>query len=282
MAYTTIVNADVVAGQLDNPAWVIVDCRYRLNKGNMGREFYETAHIPGAVYADLDKDLASPPAPNQGRHPLPDLDTFRATLGRWGIGKGVQVVAYDDTGGAYAARLWWMLRYLGHQEVAVLNGGWQAWQAAGYPTVSGDEQGSPTTFEGEPHTEMVATLEEVEGLVASGQGDHIIDARDPRRYAGERNELDAVSGHIPGARNHYFGENLAGGLFRTPEQLKAQYQTTLDTYTPDEMILSCGSGVTACHDLLAMTVAGLEGARLFVPSWSGWSSDPARPVETGN
>lgn len=278
--YTTLISPADLTRHLDNPAWVVVDCRFRLEDPTTGRNLYEESHIPGAVYAHLDDDLAGPGGGDAGRHPLPDMKVFQATLGAWGIGAGVQVVVYDDWGGAAAARLWWMLRYLGHEAVAVLDGGWPAWVKTGYPTAQGEESASPVEFVGEPNPAMVATLTEVEQMVAAGAGGRLIDARDARRYSGELTTLDPVAGHIPGAQNRPFTQNLERrGQFRAAEQLQADYAPLLGERDPEEIILYCGSGVTACHNLLAMTVAGLPGARLFVGSWSGWSSDPKRPIE---
>lgn len=282
MDYTTLIGAEALYAHLSEPTWAILDCRFRLTDPDTGRTLYEAAHIPGALYADLNRDLAGPPGGEAGRHPLPELDIFRRTVGNWGIEEGVQVVCYDDAGGSLAARLWWMLRYLGHARVAVLDGGWQAWLAQGYLTVSGTEQRTPTTFQGEPHPEMLASLEEVVALSAGGQGARLVDSRDARRYRGEIEPLDPVAGHIPGARNRPFSQNLAeDGTLRPPEALRAEWDALLGEQPPSDLILYCGSGVTACHNLLALEQAGRSGARLFVPSWSGWSADPTRPVETG-
>ncbi len=280
MVYTTLISSETLYEHLNEPNWVIVDCRFRLDDPDAGRALYLEAHIPGAVYADLNRDLSGPPREGEGRHPLPDLDLFRGTLGQWGIEEGVQVICYDDSGGAIAARLWWMLRYLGHEEVAVLDGGWQAWLAHDYPTASEEEETQPTTFEGEPHPEMLASMEEVMALVASGQGGRLIDARDEQRYRGEVEPIDPVAGHIPGARSRPYASNLTEqGTMRPPEELATEFQAVLDDLSPSGAINYCGSGVSACQNLLAMEHAGLPSSRLFVPSWSGWSSDPSRPVE---
>lgn len=277
--YRTLVAPDTLRERLDDPLWRVVDCRFRLDQPDEGRTLYLTSHVPGAVYADLDRDLAAPPRPDEGRHPLPDLERFRATLGRWGIGEGVQVVCYDDSGGALAARLWWMLRYLGHESVALLDGGWQAWLARDYPTASGEESVRAATFHGEPRPEMVASLDEVARLVEAGEGERLIDARDERRYRGEIEPIDPVAGHIPGARNRPYARNLDdAGRLREPSVLADEFRATLGERAPGDAIVYCGSGVSACHNLLAMEHAGLGGARLFIPSWSGWSANPDRPV----
>lgn len=280
--YTTIIDVTTLHENRMNPRWAIVDCRFRLDNKNNGRERYLESHIPGAVYAHVDEDLADPPTAELGRHPLPDLDTFRATLGKWGIGNDTQVVVYDDMGGAFAARLWWMLRYLGHSAVAVLDGGWQAWVKAEYVTHSGEEQHLPTVFTGEPNSAMVATMAEVEQLIEKGNGEKLIDSRDPKRYRGELEPIDPRAGHIPGAKNHFFGTNLdTTQHFRPAEKLRTMFNDLLGDQPAEEAIVYCGSGVTACQNLLALSIAGLEGARLFTSSWSGWSSNPHRPIETG-
>lgn len=277
-----IVDAATVHANLYNPKWVIVDCRFRLENKNNGRERYLESHIPGAVYAHVDDDLAGPPIPDSGRHPLPDLNGFRATLGAWGIGNDSQVVVYDDMGGAFAARLWWMLRYLQHTAVAVLDGGWQAWIEAGYRTQSGEEQRARTVFTGEPNFEMLATMADVEAIINMGKGEQLIDSRDPKRYRGDFEPIDHRAGHIPGAKNHFYGANLESTQhFRPADELRTAFQELVGETPANEIIVYCGSGVTACQNLLALSIAGIEGARLFVPSWSGWSSNPNRPIETG-
>jgi thiosulfate/3-mercaptopyruvate sulfurtransferase len=281
MNYTSLISARILHPHLDNPAWVIVDCRFRLDNPQAGRAMYNELHIPGAVYADLDRDLSAPAAtPDEGRHPLPDLQEFRAKLGNWGINQRVQVVCYDDWGGVLAARLWWMLRYLGHESVAVLDGGWQNWIAHDYPTSKALEHTSPTTFEGEPNPNMLADLSEVASLSAQGEGKRLIDAREAKRYRGEIEPIDAQAGHIPGARNYHFAKNLTTNATMQPaNELRKRWQSFLGRESPSEMIMYCGSGVSACHNLLAMEHVGLRGARLFIPSWSGWSANPERPIE---
>lgn len=283
MLYKTLISAARLSRHLDNPAWVVIDCRFRLNDPQAGRAMYEASHIPGALYADLDRDLSRAPAnPDEGRHPLPDLQVFRAKLGNWGIADGVQVICYDDFGGVLAARLWWMLRYLGHDAVAVLDGGWPSWLAHGFPTSNEHESSWPTTFEGEPRPDMLASLEEVADLSAQGEGWRLIDARDAARYRGEREPIDPTAGHIPGARNHPYAKNLTDiRTMRDKEELIPSWEALVGPQSPSELIMYCGSGVSACHNLLAMEHIGLGGARLLIPSWSGWSADPTRAVETG-
>lgn len=277
MIYRTLISAETCAAHLDDPAWCIVDCRHRLGDAEAGRALYREAHIAGALFADLDTDLAGPPGGDGGRHPLPTVEAMRETFGRLGIGPSTQVVVYDDMGGQFAARLWWMLRYLGHDAVAVLDGGWQRWLALALPTASGDETTTPTTFVGESHPAMLASFDEV----AEGDG-LLVDARAPARYRGEVEPIDRVPGHIPGAVNRPTSDNLTDEQrFRSSDELQATWDDLLGDTAPDEVIVYCGSGVTACHNILAMEHAGLSGARLFPPSWSGWSSDPARPVAVG-
>jgi thiosulfate/3-mercaptopyruvate sulfurtransferase len=277
MRYTTVVSPDVVYQQLAAPEWVIVDCRFRLAEPDAGREMYLEAHIPGAVYGDLNRDLSGPPGGDAGRHPLPDLDQFRGRLGEWGIDGRAQVVCYDDSGGSVAARLWWMLRYLRHGAVAVLDGGWQAWRAREYPVGTGKERAEPRRFEGEPRPEMVVEMPDV---VAMGSESVLVDAREAARYRGEEEPIDPVAGHIPGALNRPTSRNLnEKGELRSPEELAETWQALLGDQPAASAVMYCGSGVSACQNLLAMEHAGLPGARLFVPSWSGWSANPERPVE---
>ncbi len=206
-----------------------------------------------------------------------------ATFGRLGIDRDTQVVVYDQDSGMYASRLWWMLRYLGHTAVAVLDGGWEKWLREGRPTQNGDERATPTRFVADVRPELRADLAMVTAAAATpAEGMLLLDARAPERFEGRTEPLDRLPGHIPGAANHFFKQNLAAdGTMLPPDTLRAQLTGSLHGRTPAQTIAYCGSGVSACHNLLAMEVAGLPGARLYVGSWSEWSSDPARPVETG-
>jgi thiosulfate/3-mercaptopyruvate sulfurtransferase len=266
--------------------WAIVDCRFELTRPGWGEEDYTHSHIPGAVYAHLDRDLSGPVEPHTGRHPLPTLEKLAATLGRWGIDQRTQVIAYDQGNGAYAARLWWLLRWAGHREIAVLNGGFAAWQRAGLP-VSAEPGARPArNFVPESSRVGFVNVAELERLVASGALSSgramLIDARGADRFAGENETIDPIAGHIPGARNLPFTGNLdAQGRFLAAGPLRHRWQQTLGTTPPREAIAMCGSGVTACHNLLAMEVAGLGGARLYAGSWSEWIRDPARPLSRG-
>jgi thiosulfate/3-mercaptopyruvate sulfurtransferase len=280
--HTTLVSTELLATQLgDDPRWVIVDCRYDLANESWGEGQYRGAHIPGASYASLGRDLAGPNDGRGGRHPLPDPDVMATTFGRLGVTPGAQVVAYDQGNGIYASRLWWMLRYMGHDAAAVLDGGFEKWLREGRPTRAGVEARQPVVFTGTPRTDMRASASQV--LARLGDPSMtLLDARAPSRYEGREEPLDRVAGHIPGARNHFFQWNLEpDGTFLPPETLREAFRAVLGATPPDQVTLYCGSGVTACHNLLAMERAGLTGMKLFPGSWSEWSADPDRPVETG-
>ena len=257
----------------------LVDARFALADPQSGAAQYAAGHLPGAVYADLNRDLSDLSRQGHGRHPLPDSDAFAATLGRWGIGPDTQVVVYDAGDGSMAAaRLWWLLRLIGHRRVAVLDGGLAAWQAAAQP-LSTDPAEVPALppYPGRFDLSQVAAADEIAARLSQAPG-WLIDARAGERYRGEVEPLDRVAGHVPGARNRPFALNLRDGRFRPAAELRAELEPLLGTYAPGEAVMMCGSGVTACHLLLAFEVAGLGGARVFADSWSGWSSDPSRPV----
>lgn len=281
MAFTTVIGTSVLAGHLSDPQWVIVDCRFLLNDADWGRHEYLTRHIPGAVYAHLERDLSGELSGQNGRHPLPDPDVLIQTLGGFGVTRGVQVVVYDQDSGAFASRLWWLLRWLGHEDVAVLDGGFAKWLSEQRPTAAGEETRARRSFAGSPRRQMVVDAEEVARLAAREPA-RLIDARAPERYRGEIEPIDRVAGHIPGAVNDHFMQNVdEHGTFRSPEALRDRLTTAIGGVSPDEIVCYCGSGVTACHNLLALELAGLPGARLYAGSWSEWSSDPSRPVELG-
>jgi len=281
VSFHTLLAPSDLAPHLANPNWAVVDCRFDLADTAKGERLYHAAHIPGAVYAHLDHDLSGPKTGINGRHPLPDMEQFEARLGQWGIGPSVQVVVYDQDNGIYASRLWWMLRYLGHEAVAVLEGGMAMWTTEGRPARAGEEQRPPMVFEGAPHFEMRLTLEDVERLRLDS-AHRLIDARAPERYRGEVETLDPVAGHIPGAVNDFYKNNLnTDGTFLDPATLRGRLQTLLGHRPPQNAAVYCGSGVTACHTLLAFECAGLSGAKLYVGSWSEWCADSKRPVITG-
>jgi thiosulfate/3-mercaptopyruvate sulfurtransferase len=268
---------------LPAPGTLIVDCRSELaDPGKGEREFLE-AHIPGAVYAGLDRDLSDLSKPKLGRHPLPDESAFSNTLSRWGWTPRSRVVAYDDNGGALAAaRLWWMLRICGI-ESSVLDGGWRAWREAGLPLEQGEARPrEPTQAEVQFDPAQIVYYEELEQLRGE-ESSLVLDARGAARYRGEIEPIDPVAGHVPGALNRPFADNLdANGRFKSPARLRGEFASIMGSRDPREVIHMCGSGVTAAHNLLAMEAAGLHGSRLFAPSWSGWVSDPDRPVAKGS
>lgn len=278
MTYSTLVSTDVLAAHRGD--WAIVDCRYDLQQPSWGREQYRAGHIPGAVYASLD-DLAGDRTGANGRHPLPTVDALAATVGRLGIDRSTQVVVYDQGVGMFASRLWWSLRYLGHDAVALLDGGWAKWLGEGRPVQSGDASRAPAVFTPSVRAGMRVDADAVWRL-AAGKRVRLIDARGPERFEGRTEPLDRIAGHIPGAVNHYYQWNVSDdGVLLPAEVLREKFAGVLDSHPPEDAIVYCGSGVSACHNLLAMAHAGLAGAKLYVGSWSEWSSDPSRPVETG-
>jgi thiosulfate/3-mercaptopyruvate sulfurtransferase len=262
---------------------LVVDCRFALSDPAKGERDFLEAHVPGAVYASLDRDLSDLSKQGLGRHPLPDVAAFARTLSRWGWRKGQWVVTYDDAGGALAAsRLWWMLR-IADIDACVLDGGWQAWLAASLPVERGVAAPREATMVELPSDlAAVVYVDELETL-RGAPSTLLLDARAAPRFRGESEPLDRAAGHIPGARNRPFSQNLgADGRFKSADALRAEFDAVLDGHAPRDVVHMCGSGVTACHNLLAMEAAGLHGSRLFAPSWSGWVSDPARPVATGD
>jgi thiosulfate/3-mercaptopyruvate sulfurtransferase len=275
--YTTIISPEILLSHLSDPDWAIFDCRFDLKDPNWGLINYQESHIPGAVYAHLDRDLSAPVIPAQtGRHPLPAVEDLAARFSAWGINHQTQVVVYDTAGGAYAARLWWLLRFLGHTAAAVLDGGFQSWQKAGYPLSTGIETHSPSVFTPQPNWDMIATTQEVE-QVHSNPHYRLIDARAPERFRGEVEPIDPVAGHISGAVNRFHGANLQpDGKFLPPEVLRSQFSDLINPVLLENTIVYCGSGVTSCHHLVALERAGLPSARLYVGSWSEWITDRKR------
>jgi thiosulfate/3-mercaptopyruvate sulfurtransferase len=278
MRFTTLISVQDLAAHLDDPQWVLCDCRHDLADYEAGRRAYATAHIPGAQFLHLDEDLSGPKTGVNGRHPLPHPITFTLRLAALGIDNRKQVVAYDSSGGCYAARLWWMLRWVGHSDVAVLDGGWEAWNAAALPVNSARPEPEPASYNPRLQPELAVDTE----TVATGLSRNdtcVLDARSNDRFRGENEVLDPVAGHIPGALNRFFKLNLDGqGRFKDPQELQREFAAQLGNRQPTSVIHSCGSGVTACHNLLAMEVAGLGGSRLYPGSWSEWCSHSARPV----
>jgi thiosulfate/3-mercaptopyruvate sulfurtransferase len=280
LMFTTLISTAALSARLTDPAVVVVDCRFRLDDTAWGGREYERSHIPGAGYADLDRDLSGAKSGVNGRHPLPDPGALADKFGALGITSGVQVVAYDQDSGMYASRLWWLLRWLGHDAAAVLDGGFATWIAEGRPTAEGIESRTPRDFVAAIRSEMAVSVDQVATRIGE-PGWRLVDARAPERYRGETATLDRIAGHIPGAANHFFQENLgADGTFRAPADLRDGFRAAIGDRSPDHVICYCGSGVTACHNLLALEHAGLYGAKLYPGSWSEWSADPARGVET--
>jgi thiosulfate/3-mercaptopyruvate sulfurtransferase len=280
MPFTTLVDTATLAREIGNPDWAIVDCRFRLDDPSWGAARYAESHIPGAVFADLDRDLSGEKTGENGRHPLPSPDALRRVFGRLGIDDHVQVVAYDQDSGMFAARLWWLLRWLGHPAVAVLDGGLAAWLASGGAAIAGQESRPARTFSGHPRTGAIVSAGEVAAL-ATGGGHRLIDARAPERYSGAVEPIDRRAGHIPSAVNYWYQSSVdATGRFQPRGILRQQLETALAGLPADRAVCYCGSGVTACHVVLAMEHAGLAGAKLYPGSWSEWSSDPRRPIES--
>jgi len=278
--HTTLIDTDTLAASLDK-GWALVDCRYDLQNDSWGHAQYRAAHIPGAVYANLSHDLSGTPTGANGRHPLPSIEAMSEAFSSFGIDQNTQVVAYDQDAGMYASRLWWMLRYLGHHAVAVLDGGFARWIQEGRATSAGDETRPAATFTPRVQDRTMVTLDDVITLQREGTT-RLVDARAPERFEGRSEPLDRVAGHIPGAANHFFKANLAAdGTMLPIDELRPKLTAALGGHAPADTVMYCGSGVTACHNLLALEHAGLTGARLYPGSWSEWSADPARPVETG-
>ncbi len=280
--FTTLISTYDLAVRLADPALVLLDCTFDLAKTEAGERSWRAGHITGAAYASLNRDLSSPPNGSNGRHPLPTVEALAAQLGAWGIDATKQVVAYDQDLGMFAARLWWLLKWLGHDQVAVLDGGFAKWQREGRPTRGGDEPlRAAATFAPALREALRVTVDRVERLITD-ENWRLVDARAPQRFRGETSPLDAVAGHIPGAQNRFFQSNLnSDGTWRAPDALRTAWQALLDGVPGDRTVCYCGSGVTACHNLLALELAGVRGAKLYPGSWSEWSSDPTRPVATG-
>ncbi|UMR32699.1 sulfurtransferase [Massilia sp. MB5] len=281
--HTTLIDASTLSRHLTDPHWVILDCRHDLMNPAYGREAFAAGHIQNAQFAGIDDDLSGAKQGAdgrfRGRHPLPERARLIATLRAWGINDDTQVVAYDAHGGMYAARLWWLLRWVGHPAVAVLDGGLAAWQAQDLPLVTPAPSRPPGHIAERPTLTRTVSVDEVLANLESRQ-QTVVDARANDRFRGENETIDPVGGHIPGARNRFFKDNLqADGRFKDAAQLKQDFAALFAS--PETAIMQCGSGVTACHNLLALEVAGLHGAALYPGSWSEWCAAPTRPVATG-
>ncbi len=283
MTFQTLISAGELAHHLKDPDWAVFDCRFSLAEPQRGHRDYLQGHVPGAVYAHLNDDLSAPVVPGvTSRHPLPGIEQTAATFSAWGIDSGVQVVAYDDVGGALAAvRLWWMLRWLGHNAAAVLDGGWQAWQKAGYEVQAGAVERPARKFVPRPRPELLATTTDVDRM-RQNPSYKVFDCRTADRYRGESETIDPVAGHIPGALSAPYPENLKPDLsFQSKESLLARYKDLLGDIPADRTAFYCGSGVTSILDILAIQAVGLGEARLYAGSWSEWITDPSRPVAVG-
>jgi thiosulfate/3-mercaptopyruvate sulfurtransferase len=281
--HAAIIEVATLAESINNPNWVIVDCRFSLNDPERGRRDYMQGHIPNAQYAHLDEDLSGQIVPEKtGRHPLPSIQELAEKFSQWGIDHTVQVVAYDDANGGVAARLWWLLRWLGHDAVAVLNGGWKAWQAANLPIDTTQPQRSRKNFQA--HVRHSWTVDAAWVEKAMNHDKYcLIDAREPQRFAGVFEPIDPVAGHIPGAVNLPYLQNVdEDGKFKSVEALQIRFTEVISRRKMEHVAVYCGSGVTACHNLLAMVYAGFPIARLYPGSWSEWITNPDHPVATGD
>ncbi|MCU0952290.1 MAG: sulfurtransferase [Burkholderiaceae bacterium] len=280
MSFTTIVGVADLQAHLFDETWCVVDCRHDLADFSAGFKAYRAGHIPGATFAHIEEDLAGEITSATGRHPLPVREHLVTIFREWGVNDDTQIVAYDAQGGSFAGRLWWLARWLGHEKVALLDGGWQAWLAeTNWSSIEEPEREDGNFSARAP---LVATVDAAQVLAARGDGGTVlIDARAPERYEGRVEPLDPVAGHIPGAVNRFWQSNLQDGRFKPAAQLRAEFDALLAGRAPSQVIHQCGSGVTAAHNILAMERAGLPGSALYAGSWSEWIRDRARPVATG-
>ncbi|MEO8134033.1 MAG: sulfurtransferase [Betaproteobacteria bacterium] len=276
--FQTLIAPDALAANMDNPKWIVIDVRHDLADIHAGRRQYTQAHIPGAHFLSVENDLSGPKNGHNGRHPLPAIGDFAATLSAIGVDATKQVIAYDQAPNTYSGRLWWMLRWAGHRNVAVLDGGLDAWIRAGFPVTTTVPQPVPARFEAtesELPVSVQTVIRNIEDLEMT-----VIDARGADRFRGQNETIDPVAGHIPGARNRPYPQNMnSDGTFKDPATLRTEWEAFLGGRAPAEVIHQCGSGITACNNMLAMEIAGLHGSRLYPGSWSEWSADPARPIE---
>lgn len=277
MSFTTLVDVATLAAHVDDKGWRVIDVRHQLSDASYGERVYAESHIPGAIFLHCDRDLSGPLSGSNGRHPWPERDRLTARLGEIGIGPQTQVVVYDDAQGMIAGRLWVLLRWLGHERVALLDGGLQAWQSAGGAMTARPASVAAVAFKANKGVGPVTADDLLERLEAPGMC--LVDARSPDRYSGENETIDPVAGHIPGAVNRFFHDNLqADGRCKPAADLRAEWLAVLAGTSPEQVIHQCGSGVSACHNMLAMEIAGLPGSRLYAGSWSEWCADPGRPV----
>lgn len=277
MSHTTLVDVATLAAHLNDPDWLVVDVRHQLADTAYGERVYGEGHVPGAVFLHCDRDLSGPTTGSNGRHPLPSPEALVARLGAIGIGPATQVVVYDDAQGMIAGRLWWLLRWLGHARVAVLDGGLQAWLAANQPLTPATPLPRPANFVLRLNDAMV-DADYVQAFLQTARM-HLVDARSPDRFRGENETIDPVGGHIPGAVNRFFRDNLqSDGRFKSAAELRSEWLAVLAGAPPEAVVHQCGSGVSACHNMLAMEIAGLPGSRLYAGSWSEWCADRGRPI----
>ncbi|QSX77297.1 sulfurtransferase [Agrilutibacter solisilvae] len=278
MVWNTLVQAETLSVALSRPDVVVLDCRFSILAPAAGEDAYQQSHVPGAFYAHLERDLSdmSRRGQGEGRHPFPNAQDFTARLSRWGITPQHHVVAYDDGDGAQAARLWFLMRLLGHEKVAVLDGGWARWKAQMLPTTHEIPRATPARYAGQFDARRLLDAQQVQAHLAANE--LLVDARGADRFRGENEMIDPVAGHVPGAVSRPFVQNLRDGRFKPVAELADEFRALLQGRSPDQLVAMCGSGVTACHHILAMERAGLKGARLYTGSWSGWIEDPRRPV----
>jgi len=274
--YTTIISGPDLKEHLSKD-WVVFDCRFNLADTSAGEAAYIAGHIPGATYLHLDNDLSSKITPESGRHPLPDMEQLVSRLAKAGVSNNSQVIVYDDCGGAMAARAWWLLGCLGHKKVAVLDGGYAAWLNAGGEESQFREPGTEGDLSGQFQPEYSLTVDQLQTEL-SQNSISLVDARGEERFRGEVEPIDPVAGHIPGAVNRPLTDNLDQGVFKSPDRLRAEWQSIIGDLAPSHVVHMCGSGITACHNQLAMTIAGLKGSRIYAGSWSEWIRNPERPV----
>jgi thiosulfate/3-mercaptopyruvate sulfurtransferase len=276
-----LVTTDELAQHLADPDWVVIDTRHDLGNPDRGPAAYAEGHIPGAYFMHVDHDLAGPKTGKNGRHPLPNLGEFARKLNERGVAPGRQVVVYDDMGGNYAVRLWWMLRWLGHDKVALLDGGYPKWATEQRPIAKEVPASRAGRFVPRPHLGSAVDVSFVERFAGS-PGMRLVDARVAERFTGQQETIDPVAGHVPGAANRFWKENLDGdGRFKPAARLRAEFDALLDGLDPSQVVHMCGSGVTACHNIFAMELAGLPGSKLYPGSWSEWCAEPSRPVAKG-
>jgi len=280
MSFQTIISLQELNKNLNTQDWFIFDCRFLLKDPTGGLKKFNQGHIPGAQFADMDNDLSSPMTEDSGRHPLPNPEELIAKLQSWGVSNSSQIVCYDDMSGAFAARMWWLMKWLGHNDVAVLDGGIEKWTAQELPLETDMQVNPAGTYTGQANNDMWVDIKFVQQELEQGKI-HLLDARSDERFSAKDTKTDPVAGHVPGAKNFPFAGNLTSqGLFKPADELNKRFAAVFADNQP-QVINMCGSGVTACHNLLAMSIAGLPMSRLYVGSWSEWIKEKSRPVATG-